>query len=119
MENINAVAGWVSLAVAGALRPTGNDPAELKQSRLSSRPALRPDDTVQKRQAEAAPTGCEKAAEYKAKACASPGRCQSGILSGQQPKHRNMKCGHVPRHQKRARRTRHNGDRKRYEHWLR
>ncbi|MEY5074588.1 hypothetical protein WI617_01285, partial [Salmonella enterica subsp. enterica serovar Corvallis] len=50
--------------------PQGNDPAELKQEQAIQKEnsAQAGDDTVQKRQAEAAQQAAKKAAEYKAKA---------------------------------------------------
>lgn len=83
--------------------PQGNNPAELKQEQAIQKEnsAQAGDDTVQKRQAEAAQQAAKKAAEYKAKAEAKALADAKADL-WQQPKHRNMKCGHVLRHQKRS-----------------
>ncbi len=82
--------------------PQGNNPAELKQEQAIQKEnsAQAGDDTVQKRQAEAAQQAAKKAAEYKALK-PKPWQMPKRHL-WQQPKHRNMKCRHVPRHQKRS-----------------
>lgn len=80
--------------------PQENNPAELKQEQAIQKEnsAQAGDDTVQKRQAEAAQQAAKKAAEYKANTEAKA----LADAKAAQPKHRNMKCGHVPRHQKRS-----------------
>lgn len=80
--------------------PQGNNPAELKQEQAIQKEnsAQAGDDTVQKRQAEAAQQAAKKQPNMlKPK----PWQMLKRHL-WQQPKHHNMKCGHVPRHQKRS-----------------
>lgn len=83
--------------------PQGNNPAELKQEQAIQKEnsAQAGDDTVQKRQAEAAQQAAKKQPNIKRKLKPKPWQMPKRDL-WQQPKHRNMKCGHVLRHQKRS-----------------
>lgn len=91
--------------------PQGNNPAELKQEQAIQKEnsAQAGDDTVQKRQAEAAQQAAKKQPNIKRKLKPKPWQMPKRHLwqmpkrdLWQQPKHHNMKCGHVPRHQKRS-----------------
>ncbi len=105
MENINAVVGWgCSLGLwAGALRPAGNNPAELKQEQAIQKEnsAQAGDDTVQKRQAEAAQQAAKKQPNIKRKLKPKPGRCQSGISGRCQSG--SLATAEAPQHEMRTR----------------
>lgn len=78
--------------------PQGNNPAELKQEQAIQKEnsAQAGDDTVQKRQAEAAQQAAKKAAEYKANA-------EAKAASLADPKAGSLATAEAPQHEMRTR----------------